>query len=128
MEKHRLAHGRPEPANQSHKHAICAAQITSGFANALANSFNVHPVTVATQHRAARLLWRNDRGKTVRRPWREAQQPPLTDGNVRWLWPKRERMRIWLTVRGYQIHKFPHVPKWDRPSSKGPPDDPWVPE
>ena len=40
--------------------------------------------------------------------------PPLTDGNVRWLWPMREGMRKWLTVRGYQIHKFPDVRRCDK--------------
>jgi hypothetical protein len=42
--------------------------------------------------------------------------PQLTDGDVRRLWPMREGMRKWLTVRGYQIHKFPDVRRWDRPA------------
>jgi hypothetical protein len=44
--------------------------------------------------------------------------PLLTVGNVRWLWPMREGMRKWLTVQGYQIHKFPDVRHWDRSQSK----------
>ena len=44
--------------------------------------------------------------------------PQLTDGNVRWLWPMRKRMEKRLTVRGWQIHKFPDVGHWGRPQSK----------
>jgi hypothetical protein len=44
--------------------------------------------------------------------------PPLPDGNVWWLWPMREGMRKWLTARGYQIHKFPDVRRWDRPQGR----------
>jgi len=43
--------------------------------------------------------------------------PPLTDENVRWLCPMRERLRILLTVRGDQIHKFQEVRSWVRSSS-----------
>jgi len=39
--------------------------------------------------------------------------PPLTDGNVRWLWPMRKGMEKWLTVRGWQIHRFSDVRRWD---------------
>ena len=44
--------------------------------------------------------------------------PPLPDGNVWWLWPMREGTRKWLTARGYQIHKFPDVRRWDSWQSK----------
>jgi len=30
----------------------------------------------------------------------------------------REWMRKWLTVRRYQIHKFPDVHRWDKAQSK----------
>ena len=30
----------------------------------------------------------------------------------------REGMRKWLTMQGYQIHKFPDVRRWDRPQPK----------
>ncbi len=53
--------------------------------------------------------------------------PQLTDGNVRWLWPKRERMRQWLTVRGYQIHTVADVRRWDKPQSKAAGDGKMVP-
>jgi hypothetical protein len=53
--------------------------------------------------------------------------PQLTDGNVRRLWPKRERMRIWLTSQGYQIHKFPDVSRWNRSQAKAEGDGNVVP-
>jgi hypothetical protein len=34
---------------------------------------------------------------------------PLTPGSVRWLWPMREGMRKYLTVRRWQMHRFPDV-------------------
>jgi hypothetical protein len=43
--------------------------------------------------------------------------PPLTDGNVRCLWPMRKGMEKWLTVRGYKIHKFPDADRWDKAQS-----------
>jgi len=36
-------------------------------------------------------------------------------------------MRKWLTVRGYQIHNFPDVRRWDRPQSKAAGDGQVVP-
>ena len=37
----------------------------------------------------------------------------------------REGMRKWLTVRGYQIHNFPDVRRWDRPQSKAAGESEW---
>ena len=30
--------------------------------------------------------------------------PPLTDGNVQWLWPMRERSRMLLTITGVVVY------------------------
>ena len=52
-------------------------------------------------------------GKSDR--WRiyGASKAGLGDGWEHPVWPMGERMRKWLAVRGYQIHEFPDVVRWD---------------
>lgn len=64
------------------------------------------------------LVWRITKGGVLDKCMIEF--PPLTDGNVRWLWPMREGKRIWLTANDYQIHKFPRFLAWSKPQSNTP--------